>query len=59
MFERVYTQLIKECMEELRKFIQIVAGPRQVGKTTAVKQALKLLKTPYLFFFADLRTLFK
>ena len=53
MFERVYNQIIKERLNEPRKFIQIVTGPRQVGKTTAVIQALKSQKTPYLFFSAD------
>ncbi len=53
MFERIYNQVIKERLEEPRKFIQIVTGPRQVGKTTAVIQALKSQKTPYLFFSAD------
>lgn len=53
MFERIYNQVIKERLEGPRKFIQIVTGPRQVGKTTAVIQVLKSQKTPYLFFSAD------
>ncbi len=32
-------------LREPRRFLQVVAGPRQVGKTTLVKQALVLLKT--------------
>lgn len=30
-------------LEEPRRFLQVLAGPRQVGKTTLVKQALKAL----------------
>ena len=40
-------------MNEPRKFIQVIMGPRQVGKTTVVKQVLKDLDKPYLFFSAD------
>lgn len=40
-------------MEEPRKFIQIVTGPRQVGKTTMVKQVLSTLKAPWLMYSAD------
>lgn len=32
-------------LKEPRRFLQVVAGPRQVGKTTLVRQALDLLKT--------------
>lgn len=53
MFERIYCKVIKERLEEPRKFIQIVTGPRQVGKTTMVKQVLSSLKTPWLMFSAD------
>lgn len=53
MFERAYTKVIRERLEEPRKFIQIVTGPRQVGKTTAVKQALSSLKTPWMMYSAD------
>lgn len=53
MFERAYCKIIKGRLEEPRKFIQIVTGPRQVGKTTMVKQVLSSLKTPWLMFSAD------
>lgn len=53
MYQRTYFKTIKERLEEPRKFIQIVSGPRQVGKTTVVKQVLKTLKTPWLMFSAD------
>jgi len=31
-------------LREPRRFLQVVAGPRQVGKTTLVRQALQILK---------------
>lgn len=38
---------------EPRRFIQVVTGPRQVGKTTAVTQALETLNLPSRFLSAD------
>ena len=46
-------QTIKKRLEEPRKFIQVVMGARQVGKSTVVKQVLKDLEIPYQFFSAD------
>lgn len=40
-------------LEEPRKFIQVVMGARQVGKSTVVKQVLKNLNAPYQLFSAD------
>lgn len=40
-------------LQEPRRTIQVVAGPRQVGKTTMVKQALQQLSIPSRFFNAD------
>lgn len=53
MFQRSAYQIIKNRMEEKRKFIQVIIGPRQVGKTTLVTQVLKAGKTPYHFASAD------
>lgn len=53
MFKRPEYQTIKKRLEEPRKFIQVVMGPRQVGKSTVVKQVLKELDTPYQMFSAD------
>lgn len=47
-FERRIVATIKERINEQRKFIQIVIGPRQTGKTTAVSQALEGYTHPYL-----------
>ncbi|MCQ2211835.1 MAG: AAA family ATPase [Paludibacteraceae bacterium] len=53
MYERNDIQKIINRLREPRKFMQVVMGPRQVGKTTGVKQALKKCGVPYLFFTAD------
>lgn len=34
-------------MEEPRRFIQVVMGPRQIGKSTVVKQVLKDFEVTY------------
>jgi len=39
MFKRPELQLVKERILEPRKFIQVIMGPRQVGKTTKGKDA--------------------
>ena len=49
MYKRVEYQIIKSRLEEDRMFIQVVMGPRQVGKSTVVKQVLDDL--PYLINF--------
>ena len=53
MYKRTEYQLITSRMKEPRKFIQVVMGARQIGKSTVVKQVLKDLDMPYLFFSAD------
>ncbi len=53
MYKRSEYQLIKERLEESRRFMQVVMGPRQIGKSTVVKQVLHDLNLPYLFFSAD------
>ena len=40
-------------LREPRRTIQVVAGPRQVGKTTMVKQVLQQLTIPSRFYNAD------
>ena len=41
MYKRAEYQTIKDRINEPRKFIQVVMGPRQVGKSTVVKQGLR------------------
>ncbi len=53
MFERPYFQLLKKRIEEPRKFIQVLVGPRQVGKTTMIIQLLPQLSVPHLLESAD------
>lgn len=53
MYERSYLKQIKSRMEEPRKFIQVILGPRQVGKTTMVNQLLSQLSIPHINESAD------
>ena len=53
MYKRAVFQTIKERLEEQRRFIQVVMGARQVGKSTIVKQVLGEMTTPYQQFSAD------
>lgn len=53
MYKRAEYQTIKKRLEEPRRFIQVVMGARQVGKSTVVKQVLKELDIPYQMFSAD------
>lgn len=53
MYKKAEYQIIKSRLKEPRKFIQVVIGPRQVGKSTVVKQVLDDLDAPYQFFSAD------
>lgn len=53
MYKRAEYTTIKKRVEEQRKFIQVVMGPRQVGKSTVVKQVLQELDMPYQFYSAD------
>lgn len=53
MYERSYLKQVKSRIEEPRKFIQVILGPRQVGKTTMVSQLLSQLSISYVFESAD------
>jgi hypothetical protein len=53
MFTRKLVSQLAERLAEPRKFIQIITGPRQTGKTTAVHQALEKLNLPQHFVSAD------
>lgn len=53
MYKRSEFQIIKKRLEEPRKFIQVVVGPRQVGKSTVVKQVLAEIDMPYQLYSAD------
>lgn len=53
MYKRAEYQVIMNRLKEQRKFIQVVMGARQIGKSTVVKQVLKDLDAPYQLFSAD------
>jgi len=53
MFERPYSQRLASRLKEPRAFIQVLMGPRQVGKSTLTGQALARLEIPSLFVSAD------
>ena len=53
MFERPSLQILKKRMNEPRGFIQVVFGPRQVGKTTMLAQVMKQLPFGSLMVSAD------
>jgi predicted AAA+ superfamily ATPase len=53
MYKRPLVEQIKNRMKEKRLFMQIVIGPRQTGKTTAVLQALELSGRPHHYVSAD------
>ena len=53
MFTRELVSQLVTRLNEPRRFIQIVVGARQTGKTTAVLQALEELSVPQRFISAD------
>ena len=53
MIRRKHNDILISRLLEPRKTLQVVAGPRQVGKTTMVKQVLTEISLPSLFFSAD------
>ena len=53
MFRRTVSTKLEERLNETRAFIQVVMGPRQTGKTTAVKQAVKATELPVRVASAD------
>jgi len=52
-FQRNHLQILKTRLAEPRQFIQVITGPRQVGKTTLVLQFLGQYQQPYHFVSAD------
>jgi uncharacterized protein len=53
MFERSLVNTLVSRMQEPRNFIQVVVGPRQTGKSTAIGQALDKLSIPTRYKAAD------
>ncbi len=53
MFQRPHFQQLAKRLDEPRRFIQVLAGPRQVGKTTLVGQLLDAAEQPSHLVSAD------
>ena len=56
-FKRDVFKILLERMQEPRRFLQVLTGPRQVGKTTLVRQLLAELDMPAYYTSADEPTL--
>ena len=54
VFKRDITLTLGERLRETARAIQVVIGPRQVGKTTAIRQLLRECEAPYHYAAADL-----
>lgn len=53
IIRRVQADVLQKRLAEPRRFIQVVAGPRQVGKTTMVQQVTDALTVPVRSTTAD------
>jgi len=53
MFKRPVYKVILKRISEKRRFIQVLLGPRQTGKTTLAQQLIKELKIPSHYVTAD------
>lgn len=51
--ERKQYQILMSRIRETRKCIQVIEGPRQVGKSTLIKQVLRATDIPWLHFSTD------
>ena len=56
-FRRPQAAVLAERLAEPRRFVQVVAGPRQVGKSTLVQQVTAELDVPVRYVSADEPTL--
>ena len=53
MYERIQKLQLLKRLQEPRRFIQVVYGPRQVGKTTMITQLIDQIEVPVHFAAAD------
>jgi len=56
-YQRPEADVLARRLQEPRRFLQVVAGPRQVGKTTLVQQVIERLDVPARYASADEPTL--
>ncbi len=52
-FIRLQASTLERRLNEPRRFLQVIAGPRQVGKTTLVQQVLETVRLPSRWAAAD------
>lgn len=52
-YKRPHARQLLERLLEPRRFMQVLAGPRQVGKTTVVRQVGLTIGLPFLYTSAD------
>lgn len=53
MIIRPQLKILQDRLEEPRRFIQVLAGPRQIGKTTLIDQLVARLQVPVSSITAD------
>ena len=53
MYKRALADLLLARLKEQRRFLQVLTGPRQTGKTTLVKQVLAEVGIPHAYHSAD------
>ena len=53
MYKRLIFKEIRRRLEDRRRFIQILAGPRQTGKTTLARQLIEKISIPTHYASAD------
>ena len=53
MYQRAQLSILKTRMAEPRRTIQVIMGPRQVGKSTLISQFVEQADVPYSLFSAD------
>lgn len=53
MFKRAIYPILLKRLKEPRRFIQVLAGPRQVGKTTLIETAIDEMGVPVIYASAD------